>query len=376
MKICIFTATIDKSGGGPSRSVPILVKGLAEIGCDVTLVTVNSENMNTHILDGSSAKLVTLSSKYSSNDLEKVLIENRFDLVHAQGIWVPIYHKMATILSKYNVPYIMTPRGALEPFCLKRRAFKKKLALFLYQKRDLQKSEAILTTALMEANHLRDLGLNPPIAIIPNGIDVSEYPCRAKKCIQSVKKQIVFISRISPKKGIEFLIDAWEILHSKYPDWNVVIAGNGDEAYITKLKCSIANKKLQSSIDIIPPVFGKDKYTLYSESALFVLPTYSENFGMVIAESLSCGIPVITTNGTPWQELNEKEIGWCIDLSLENLISTMTKALNLGPEKLFEMGQLGSSHIHSTYQYKEVAQKNLNFYHWVLTGGEKPDFIV
>lgn len=97
---------------------------------------------------------------------------------------------------------------------------------------------------------------------------------------------------------------------------------------------------------------------------------------MVIAEAMSCGVPCITTNGTPWQELNEKKLGWCIHLSLENLIETISAAIDLGQYTLFEMGQRCSKHIHDTYQYIEVAIKNKAVYEWILYGGEKPNYIV
>lgn len=375
MKICIFISSIDKTGGGPSRSVPILVKGLAEIGCDVTLVTVESEDMNSHILDNSNAKIITLNQNYNSAELESILVNSHFDIIHGQGIWLPIYHKMAKLCTRNNIPFIMTPRGALEPWCLREKACKKKLALLLYQKRDLQKAAAILTTAEMEAEHLRDLGITSPLAIIPNGIDTTNYPCRSVLMKEHVKKQIVFISRIHYKKGIEFLIDAWEQLHTKYPDWTIKIAGNGEEDYITTLQKRITQKRLDHKIQILPPVFGDDKYKLYSESSLFVLPSFSENFGMVIAEAMSCGVPVITTTGTPWQELNSRKLGWCIDLSLENLTQTLSAAIDMGQEKLFDIGQQGSKYIQATYNYLSVAEKNKQLYEWIINKQGKPEWI-
>ena len=375
MKICILTATIDKKGGGPSRSVPILVKGLSECGCDVTLMVKETDDMNTHLLKNSKAKIVVLPANCSIEQLEKAIGQGKYDLIHAQGVWVPLYKQAASILRKNGIPYIMTPRGALEPWCLKHKWLKKKLAMMLYQKKDLQKAAAILTTADMEAKHLRDLGLTPPMAVIPNGIDVAEYQCRPKHYLSSVKKQIVFISRINPKKGIEILINVWEKMRADFPDWNVVIAGNGEEAYIEQLKGVISSKGLSDVVEIIPPIFGEAKHKLYMESSLFVLPTYSENFGMVIAEALACGVPVVTTNGTPWQELNDEKIGWCVDLSEENIENAIREALALPTEELFAMGQKGSKHINNNYLYTSVAKKNLELYKWILEGGDMPDFM-
>lgn len=375
MNICIFTTSIDKKGGGPARSVPILAKGLSQVGVETTLLTGHSAEMNTHLVDGTSVKIKEVPKNISTQELECVILNGHFDLIHGQNLWMPFYNKMARIARKHGIPYMMTPRGCLEPWCMKQKRLKKLLAFHLYQKKDLQNAACILATAQMEADNIRDLGINAPIAIIPNGIDVSEYECRPIESKENVKKQIVFLSRIHEKKGIEYLIEAWQQLNHKYSEWNVVIAGNGEDAYINHLKDMIANKGLESCVKIIPPVFGEAKHELYCESSLFVLPTYSENFGMVIAEAMSCGVPVITTNGTPWQELNKEKLGWCIDLSLNNLVKTLCEAIDSGLDNLFEMGQRCSKHIHDTYQYTMVAEKNKKVYEWIVNGGPKPDFV-
>lgn len=375
MNICIFTASIDKKDGGPSRSVPILAKGLSEIGVRTTLMVCRTDNMNTHLVEGTSVNLVILPNTVSTEELETVIMHNKYDVIHAQGIWTPIYSTMARIARKHNIPYIMTPRGALEPWCLKQKALKKKLAMMLYQKNDLQKAAAILTTADMEAQHLRELGIKAPLAVIPNGIDVAEYQCRPANSLQTVKKQIVFISRIHQKKGIEILINVWGKMRSDYPDWSVVIAGNGEETYVDHLKGVVSTNGLADVVKIVPPIFGDAKYHLYTESSLFVLPTYSENFGMVIAEALACGVPVVTTNGTPWQELNSGGIGWCVDLSEENIEKVIREALSMPAEQLFEMGQKGSKYVISKYLYTSVAQKNTVLYKWITEGKDKPSFM-
>ena len=375
MRICIYITTIDKSSGGPSRSVPILAKGLSLNDVETTLFTSYSNEMNTHLLDGSSVNIKVVSQKILDNELEEELLAGCYDLIHAQNLWMPLYHKMAKIARKHGIPYIMTPRGCLEPWSLEQKKWKKKIAMWLYQKKDLQKAAAILTTANMEAQHLRELGIKAPLAVIPNGIDVSEYQCRPADCLSSVKKQIVFLSRIHQKKGIEILINVWEKMRFDFPDWNVVIAGNGEEEYIQQLKSMITSKRLQDCVEIIPPIFGKDKHKLYCESSLFVLPTYSENFGMVVAEALACGVPVITTNGTPWQELNDEKIGWCVDLSEENIENAIRDALSLPAEELFAMGQKGSKHINNNYLYTSVAKKNIELYKWILEGGDMPEFM-
>ena len=116
MKICIFTDTIDKKDGGPSRSVPILVKGISEAGCNVTLMTFKTDDMNTHVLDSSHVQIVVLDNKPSHDVIEQAIIEGNYDLVHAQGIWKQKKKKNAKMSRKHANPNKKTPRGALEPW--------------------------------------------------------------------------------------------------------------------------------------------------------------------------------------------------------------------------------------------------------------------
>lgn len=387
MKILTFITDIDNRSGGPSRSVPMLVKGLSEIGADITLMTVRSEQMNTHALDGSSAKLHILDS-FETKEVEKFVMSEKFDIVQIQSMWDLRYHKLVKIAQKLNIPYLITPRGMLEPWSLTQSKWKKKLAMLLYQKIDLQRAACIFTTADMEAQHVHDLGINVPCSVIPNGIETEGYPCRSNK--QEVKMQVLFLSRIHVKKGIELLLEAWKRIHATYPEWILTIVGNGEEDYIKSLRAKVKDLSLEGYVQISEPVFGKEKVRLYQSSSLFCLPSYSENFGMVIAEAMSCGVPAITSNGTPWQLLNgdcttmgasldlldgDKRTGWCIELSVENLEKTLREAMSMDPTALYEMGQRASRMINENFNYHSVAKKTKRLYEWILEGGQEPEFI-
>ena len=388
MKILTFISSLSLNGGGPSRSVPMLVKGLAEEGVDITLMTVHSDDMNTHALDGTAAKLKILTPGYTSEEMEEYVLAEGFNLIQMQSIWDIPYHQLAKLAKKLHIPYIITPRGMLEPWSLNQKRWKKRLALMLYQMKDLQRAACIFTTAEMEAKHIRDLGVRVPISVIPNGIATEGYSCR--KSIDGVKKQILFLSRVHVKKGIELLIDAFSHLHYDFPDWTVVIVGNGEIDYIKTLENRVASLGLQDCIKILPPVFGDAKTRLYQESSLFCLPSFSENFGMVIAEAMSCGIPTITTNGTPWQLLNGEEstmgasldmlgedrrTGWCIELSVRNLEIVLREAMSMDFLDLYKMGQRGSKLVNENFNYRSVAKKTKRLYEWILNGGEIPKFV-
>lgn len=388
MKVLSFITSLSLEAGGPSRSVPQLARGLAELGVDITIMTYHTNDMNIHALDGSNIVLKVLDGSVSIRQMEKFILNERFDIIQLQSIWDLKYHWIAHIARKYDIPYIITPRGMLEPWSLSQKRLKKKLAMSIYQMRDLKDAACIFTTAESEAHHIQDLGVSVPISVIPNGIDTSGYPCRTS--YDAVKKQILFLSRIHVKKGLEILIDAYALLKDSFPQWRLLIVGNGDTLYIDGLKNKVAQLGLAEAIEILPPVFGEDKVKLYQESALFCLPSYSENFGMVIAEAMSCGVPSITTNATPWQLLNgeettmgatfddlgkEKKTGWCIDLNVENLANTLREAMSMDFKSLFDMGQRASKLIDSNFNYLAVAEKTKSLYEWILTRGSKPSFI-
>ena len=373
MKILTFITSIDLKGGGPSRSVPMLVKGLAEAGVDVTLMTYRSDEMNTHALDGTSAKLKVLERNTSVGEIEQFIVAEGFQLIQIQSIWSIIYHKVAKIARRHGIPYIITPRGMLEPWSLSQKKWKKRLAMALYQKPDLNAASCIFTTAIEEAQHVHDLGISSPCSVIPNGIETEGYPCR--QSMDVVKKQVLFLSRIHIKKGIELLLEAWQRLVADFPEWKVVIVGNGEADYIESLKVMARDMKIDKSVEILDPVFGQAKVQLYQESSVFCLPSYSENFGMVIAEAMSCGVPALTTTNCPWTLLNETDTGWCIDLSVDNLEKALRDALSQSPEHLYEMGQRASRLVYERYNYHNVALRTIELYKWLLGEGDKPDFV-
>ena len=373
MKVLSFVTSLKLTDGGPSRSVPMLAKGLAEAGVDITLMTIRSEEMNTHAIEGTTARLKVISPTCSKKEIAKYLADERFDLIQIQSMWDLPYHKVMVEARRLGIPYIVTPRGMLDPWCFSQKAWKKKLAWWLYQRNDVQKAVCVYTTARMEAEHVSDLGITTRKAVIPNGIEKDAYLCKASSDV--VKKQVLFLSRLHLQKGLEILFDAWKRIHSDYSDWQLLVVGNGETGYIHSLKKRIEALGLKDSIKILPPAFGNDKIQLYQESALFCLPSFNENFGMVIAEAMSCGTPVVTTTNCPWSVLNETNTGWCIDLSVENLERALRDAMSLSSAELYDMGQRASKLIYENFDYRNVTRKTLKLYEWLLNGGEKPDFV-
>ena len=357
MRILHIIGSLDESAGGPSRSVPQTCNELAGLGISIELITRPSDTL-IEIKKTSGLKLTLFSLKQLSK-FANSLTKDSCDLIHLQHIWTPYIHVMARASRKAGIPYLITPRGMLEPWIMNRHHWKKVLAMTLYQRRDIRQASALHATCEMEKNNIRSLGFNNPIEIIPNGLDLSKVPTERT---EFGSRKIVFLSRIHPKKGIELLLEAWKRLNRR--GWRLDIAGDGDPAYITQLEETIKNEKIEG-VQYVGPQYETDKWRFLKSGDLFILPSYSENFGIVVAEALATGIPVITTTGTPWQELQTNNCGWWIDLSVDQLVTTLDEAMHTDPEQLHQMGQRGRRLIHEKYDIKVVAQKMGAFYHQV-----------
>jgi glycosyltransferase involved in cell wall biosynthesis len=375
IRILHIISSIDLSGGGPSKSVSDLALNEAQQGHHVTIFTSSSDNPYLKKSPHPNLSLHFVPKKQFKKDLNRFLNTNEFDIIHGHGIWQMPVHYMAQFARKKNISYIVTPRGMLEPWALNAGKWKKKLALALYQRTDLAKANCIHATAQMEAENIRKLGFKNPIAVIPNGIDINEFPVKPETK-KKEKRTILFLSRIHPKKGIENLIEAWDQTEKALrQSWQIEIAGNGEENYIATLQKLIVAKGLQDEIKIIGPQFGDAKIHAYHRADLFVLPTHSENFGIVVAEAMACGVPVITTKGTPWEELNSRNAGWWIDIGVQPLVEALHKALQLPEEQRRQMGQNGRKLVEEKYSIEAVASQMIQLYKWILNKGDKPEFI-
>ncbi|MBA4318967.1 MAG: glycosyl transferase, partial [Flavobacterium sp.] len=225
-------------------------------------------------------------------------------------------------------------------------------------KKAIQRAAHIHATAQMEATNIKNLGFSNPISIIPNGIDLSDI--KGKKENYGTRK-MVFLSRIHPKKGIELLLETWR--NSDTNGWTLEIAGNGETHYIENLSQSAHDLK---NVRFVGAQYGEAKWDFLRSADVMVLPSYSENFGIVVAEALAVGVPVITTKGTPWEDLETYHCGWWIDLSVANLENTLIKAFHTSTEILEVMGNQGRKLVAEKYEIKAVAHKINELYKKIL----------
>jgi len=180
------------------------------------------------------------------------------------------------------------------------------------------------------------------------------------------------LSRIHPKKGLINLIDAWARVRPE--GWRLVIAGPDEGGYQAEVAERIRTSGVGEQVSFVGAVEGEAKAALYRNADLFVLPTFSENFGVVVAEALAYGLPVLTTRGAPWADLETHNCGWWIDTGVEPLAQALREAMALSDEQRHAMGARGRDYV-LRYDWGGIAAQTAAVYRWVLGQGDKPDCV-
>lgn len=360
MKIIHYIPSIDRMAGGISTYMQVLAKPLGTMA-EVHIMTHASENPlpmeNCKVHDIPRYRPFSSVWKKAVVDL---LDSVRPDIVHVNCCWTPDCAMIQRLAQKRGYKVVLTPHGMLEPWIIKRHYWTRKVpALWLYQKAAVQRADCVQATAESERDNLLKLGYNSNIKVVRLGIDAESIEMK-----RSWKKSrhILFLSRVHVKKGINFLVEAADVLRNELQGYKILVAGEGEANYVEAMKRMICDRGLQDIVQLIGGVYGDEKWRLFQTSDFFVLPTHSENFGLAIAESLASGTPVITTVGTPWSDLNSSEAGAWIKIGTEPLVETLRRFLSLSEEELETMGRNGRKLIETKYSAHVMAEQMMEVY--------------
>jgi glycosyltransferase involved in cell wall biosynthesis len=323
-----------------------------------------------------------------SGRLEGVVEEwGRPDLVHDHGLWRLCHRRVAAFCRREGIPRVVSPRGMAEEWALNHKKWKKRVGWWLYQRRDLRSAVALHATAESEAAQLRELGLVQPIMIEPNGVRLPmELIGRPRSHVRRADepRTALFLSRIHRKKGLPLLLEAWARLAPA--GWRVRIVGPDEDGHTAELRQLCEKLKLAHgtrvgtgghgvlgdeggagpAIEFCGPLEGDAKWAAFREADLFVLPTYSENFGIAVAEALACRLPVITTTGAPWSGLRDRGCGWWIKPKVEPLMEALATAIALTDEERAAMGERGAAWVEAEFTWGPIAARMQKAYEEIL----------
>lgn len=360
MTILHYIPSIDETSGGVGAYIQLLTRDLGKL-CDLHVVTHRSDNERR--LEGCTIHYISAGwLPWNSCKKEFIQVLNKVSpyIVHVNCCWAPLCSMVTVWAKKNGYKVVYTPHGMLEPWILKRHYWTKKFpAIMLYQRRAIRMADLLHATAESEKKNLTALGWNRHVRVISNCINVDDI---AMKTSWERKKCILFLSRVHVKKGINFLIEAIANLKDKMSGYVVKIAGPGEEGYINELRTLANNLGIGDMVDFVGPIFGDAKFDLYREADVFVLPTHSENFGIVVTEALACGTPVITTKGTPWEELETRHCGWWIETGTTPTVEALNAFLTLNEKEIEIMGHNGRKLVEEKYSCQKIAKEFIDMY--------------
>lgn len=362
-RILHCVSSLNATDGGPARSVPSLAQAQAACGAEVILWTAHAPTIELQPFPA---------VRFVHGELPGALPAGWTpDLIHDHGLWLPSNHSTARFGRHHRVPRVISPRGMLQPWCLNHRRWKKRLAWRLYQHRDLRSADCLHATSAAEVQRFRELGFSQPIIQLPNGVPLPDAV--APQTAPSSKREFLFLSRIHPVKGLENLVTAWSRV--EHENWRLRIVGSDEDGHGRVIARQIAELGLQDSVSLEGSVNGHEKWRQMAQADVFVLPSFSENFGIVVAEALAAGTPVITTTGTPWARVREQKCGWWVDPTAGALATGLKHAMSVPPQELEAMGQRGRDWARAEFSWELIGQRMLQAYERLFDVSVTPNWL-
>jgi glycosyltransferase involved in cell wall biosynthesis len=302
-------------------------------------------------------------------------VVSRFDLVMVHGIWAPnsIAVSLASRLARR--PYIANVHGSLSKWALGSKTIRKRLYWWAAESRTINRAACVRALTTTEAEDYRRAGVNRPICVIPNGVDIdldadpslffSQYPELQGHRI------VVFLGRLVLNKGVDLLCEAWKAVYARHKDARLVIAGpnaNGTEA---QLRRRVAELGISGSVHFPGPVYGASKASLLQAAELFVLPSRSEGFSMAILEAMAAGLAIIITRECNFNDVAQTGGGAIIERTASALSEALDRMLAQSTAAVRHLGQKNRERARAVYSWQIVARQAIEMYQWVL-GGSRP----
>lgn len=377
MKVLHVIPSIALVRGGPSLAVIEMVKALCLEGVDTEITTTNDSgpdllDVPLGVLQDYKGVRVRFFSRFSppipairefgfAAGLTLWLWKHLrdYDIVHIHAIFsYPSTIAMA-IARFQNVPYITRPLGQLCEWSLQQSKQKKEIYLKIIEKANLKGAKALHLTSEQEQRELKLLTWDLPNFILPHGLVLPDPIANAREKLHQMLNIplevpiILFLSRLHPKKGLDYLIPALSKLHNQ--NFAFVLAGGGDPEYEVELDHLVQENNLSDRTYKLGFVGGEKKDICLQGADLYALTSYSENFGIAVLEALASGTPALVTTGVALSDLvKEQNLGWVVDLTIEAIVSSIQEFLD-NPDIAKQKGDRAAEYVAKHYAWEKIA---------------------
>ena len=306
------------------------------------------------------------------------------DIVFINGITTYPTVQAAWTCRRIGRPFVVAPRGGLVPGNTRIKPIRKWFYHRLVDRPNLRRAAAIVGTSEAELQITERFGVGQPMALVPNGANLPpDDICRPEDLpaeigeLDSQVPLVLFMGRIHPYKNLGTLLQAWAEVRKKMgaKPSRLVVAGSEDQVgYATRLRYCARTLGIEDTVLFLGEVIGPAKWALLRRASLLVLPSHSENFGLVVLEALACRTPVLSSTGTPWQELDTHRAGLWVAPVKEALAVGMRKLLSLAPEERLQWGMRGRKLACEQYAWPVLARKLVRVLQLALAGHAIPRY--
>jgi glycosyltransferase involved in cell wall biosynthesis len=359
--------------GGPVESVYQFSRHVARAGAHVRVLTTDYDGHARPLSENARRRFESderLEVRYCARLVGESVSSELLSCLARYVGWADVVHLHATFsfptiptlvaARVLNRPVVWTPHGALQRWRDSRRAAAKRAWERIC--RAVAPAKLVLhATSDEEAVESLERFGDATAVVIPNGV---EAPARVERAAPNGRLRLGFIGRIEPIKGIENLLDACRLLSSRgSPAYSLTVAGFGHPAYEQSLHERVRASGLERDVEFVGEVRGDAKLAFFREADIVVVPSHTENFGLVVAEALAHGVPVVASRGTPWRRIEEKGCGLWVSNDPASLADAIQR---LSRMPMAEMGERGRTWMREEFAWPECARKLLACYRALL----------
>jgi glycosyltransferase involved in cell wall biosynthesis len=357
--------------GGPPRSVLGLCRALGRAGVEVEVLTTTADgpaDLPASPPEGSRHEGVAVRylqrsfprRLFGARGLGPALDEAiaRSDLVHIHGLWTLPGWMAARRARRAGVPVVMSPRGMLDAGSLAQRAWRKRIAYAVVERRNLRAAALLHATSMAEARALRLWVPGAPVVTVPNGVDAPAAglplpgAARLRLGIPEGAPLLLFLGRIHPIKRLDLVAAAFDRVSAALPDARLVIAGPDERGERRRLEPYFA--AAGRHVHWTGEAGDAEKWALLVDADLLVLCSDSESFGMSALEAMAAGTPVVVTRTCPWPEVETAGAGFWVPQEPEAIAGAALAILRDG-ERAGGMGARGRALARARYSWDAVA---------------------
>ena len=373
MKLLHVIATLGTRYGGPSKACFEMARAVARRGHDVSIFTtdhggpgvadvtagapVERDGVAIHCFPAAFPRFWMFSP-----DLARALRDEvpRVDLVHLHSLYLHHAKVVGRECRRADIPYFLRPHGTLDPYLYRRHRLRKMLMEIWFQNAVTRGAAAIHFTTEEERRLAKPYVFGVPGVVVPLGLDMDEYqPLPPRGGFRAAHPEIgdrpivLFLGRLNFKKGLDVLARAFAGAAGAC-DAHLVVAGP-DDGMGAKVGAWVDSFGLRGRTTFTGMVAGPDKLALLADADLFVLPSYSENFGIAVIEAMACGVPVaISDRVNLWREVAGADAGWVTPPRAEPFQAALVEALsNLGEAR--DKGARGRRLVTDRFQWSGIA---------------------